>query len=94
MKNVTRNIVTKIGFIDFSSFDNESKHLVERRSGVQFSNDDQICLHHEKVYLTRYQSLQTSCANPISNHKKPVSSKYLSVLISIHTILISIFCYL
>ena len=68
--------VTKIGFIDFSSFDKESKHLVELR--VHFSNNDQIYLH-ENVYLTRYQSLQPSCANPFSNHKKLVSSKYLSL---------------
>ena len=31
--------------------------------------------HHEKVYLTRFESLQKICADPFVHHKKHTTSK-------------------
>ena len=47
------------------------KRLLEWRTGLVFANTDQVCFHHEKMYL----SLQKYCCDPHQIHKKRIKSK-------------------
>lgn len=71
----------KQGFLKYSSFSDNEKALIHWRSGVLLHEDDNVCFHHEKVFLSRYESLQRFCADPKSIHKKKISRKYNSMLI-------------
>lgn len=66
----------KSGFFKACKFDELEKNLLNLRCGVLLSNEDQVCYHHEKVYLSRFQNLQKSCCDPFGIHKKRVRHKY------------------
>lgn len=54
----------------------EDKALIEQRIGMKLSIiDSTICYHHEKVYLSRYESLQKVCADPFKTHTQQIKSK-------------------
>ena len=53
-----------IGFYPISSFTEENKELLELRCELQFAEEDEVCYHHEKAYLSSYQRLQKKCADP------------------------------
>ena len=66
------------GFIEFKDFIEEQKELLLWRSGIQnLSSDDKICFHHEKVFLTCFEYLQTACADPYGKHKNYANVSYL-----------------
>lgn len=46
----------------------ENQLLISWRCGLSFANTSQICLHHEALFLTQFESLQRNCCNPF--HKK------------------------
>ena len=83
IKSLCRNI----GFYPISSFTEENKELLELRCELQFAEEDEVCYHHEKAYLSSYQRLQKKCADPYKQHlKKQVKSK--SRVISLNIFLI------
>ena len=43
--------------------------LLKIRTGLNLTNTDYLCLHHEQVYLQKYTSRQCKCCDPFSNHK-------------------------
>ncbi|XP_033095661.1 uncharacterized protein LOC117100179 [Anneissia japonica] len=48
------------GFFAVNQISDEDKKLLEWRSGLTLADDYSICFHHHKVYLDRYESLQTA----------------------------------
>lgn len=66
----------KAGLLKVTDFSEEDKELMQWRCGYQFHNDDKVCFHHEKLYLTRYESLQKYCADPFTVHNKHITSKF------------------
>ena len=54
IKSLCRNI----GFYPISSFTEENKELLELRCELQFAEEDEVCYHHEKAYLSSYQRLK------------------------------------
>jgi hypothetical protein len=64
----------KTGLLKTSHLNAESKHLLSARTGLELQalENKQICLPHEKKYITRYSSLQTSCADPWKIHKSTI----------------------
>ena len=69
----------KKGLLPIFEFKEPDRHLIQWRCGIQLKDENQICLHHEKVYLTHYQSLQKYCSDPFSVHKKHIYSKFYSL---------------
>lgn len=66
------------GFIVFKDLAEDQRELLIWRSGVQnLSKEDKICFYHEKFFLARYESLQTSCADPYNKHTKQCKRKFL-----------------
>ena len=65
----------KSGLIAMSDLKLVDRRLLSWRCGVIFGEEDKICFHHEKVYLTRFESLQKICADPFVHHKKHITSK-------------------
>lgn len=63
------------GVLSLEDLSNDSVKLLEVRTGYKCKEGDSLCYHHEKVFLSRYQSLQTSCADPFQKHKKRVTGK-------------------
>lgn len=63
------------GFVSCSELSQGDKDLLQWRSGVHLTSQDQICMHHEKLYLSRFETLQKYCSDPFSIHKKHVTSK-------------------
>jgi hypothetical protein len=64
----------KAGFYNISDLSKESQQLITLRSGVNIgeSPDATLCYHHEKLFLSRYESLQKFCCDPFKKHKKHV----------------------
>jgi hypothetical protein len=64
----------KTGLLETSHLNAESKHLLAARTGLELQalEDKQICLRHEKKYITRYSSLQMYCADPWKIHKSTI----------------------
>ena len=45
--------------------------LLQHRTGIEFlTENDTICLHHQKHYLDRFEKLQTFCCDPWNRHAK------------------------
>ena len=63
------------GFKSISDFEIADKNLLEWRTGKVFADAGRVCFHHEKLYLSRYESLQKFCCDPHQIHKKRVRSK-------------------
>ena len=64
----------KVGFLQFSQLGKEEKSLLQWRCEASFKEMDTLCFHHEKIFLSRYESLQFYCANPWMVHKKKIKS--------------------
>ena len=57
----------------FKDFTDKEQELICLRSGVALINT--ICLHREKMFTTRYKSLQRYCCDPLKTHKKVKNRK-------------------
>lgn len=57
----------------------EEQQLISRRSGLQFDETSKICLHHEALFLAKFEHLQRTCCNPF-NKKSHISTKSLRVI--------------
>ena len=53
--------------------------LLCKRTSYEFQADDEICYHHEKVYLSWYKSLQIYCCDPYKRHNKKINKSLQSV---------------
>lgn len=69
----------KAGLLNIDEFPVHDKKLLQWRCHYQFEGDNNICFHHEKMYLSRYESLQKFCADPFRVHKKHITSKFKCV---------------
>ena len=58
---------------NISKYDRQGLELITSRTSYRFKNDDEVCSHHEKVYLSRYESVQKYCNDPFKTHKKNIS---------------------
>jgi hypothetical protein len=59
------------GFILVTNLTEEEQKLLRLRAEINLLGCDQtICNHHKAVYITRYESRQTSCVDPFKRHKK------------------------
>lgn len=56
------------GLLNISSFDKTTLDLLECRTGLFSIETGTICFHHEKEYLSRYESLQKYCCDPFNKH--------------------------
>ncbi len=70
----------KVGLKQVAALEKKSQELISWRSGITFSSEDSICLHHETVYLSRDECRQTSCCDPFQFHTKNVHSKSNKIL--------------
>lgn len=71
----------KTVFLLFSDLCESDRHLLLWRAGIplQPSASDIVCLHHEKRFLSRYESLQKFCCDPFSVRKKHVTKSLRTV---------------
>lgn len=69
----------KSGLKQVASLEKKTQELLSWRANITFSLEDTVCLHHEALYLIRYESRQTSCCDPFKMHKKSVRSKSQSL---------------
>lgn len=91
--HITSDAICKTtGFHKVSELEHASIQLLQWRSGVTFDSGDHntVCFYHEKVLISRYESLQKSCCDPFKRHKKLIKSKiykYYSASIDLHFLL-------
>ena len=58
------------GLILATELSQENKRMLEWRSGLTLSDKSTICVHHEELFLSRFESLQKYCCDPLNVHKK------------------------
>ncbi|XP_071950770.1 ARL14 effector protein-like [Antedon mediterranea] len=59
--------------INATDLSKEKKVLLEWRTAVEFADDNTICNHHEKKYISYYERLQRQCCDPFKRHKKAIT---------------------
>lgn len=82
----------KAGFHKIADISLESQQLITLRSGVNISasDDTTLCYYHEKIFLSRYESLQRFCCDPFNKHKKHITSKCcVCILAVIHSVVVT-----
>lgn len=62
----------------------EDKYLLSARLSMPISTIDDICLHHEQVFLTKFSSHKWKCCNPFQKHKKVRSNNLKVIDISLY----------
>ena len=70
------------GFHELSALDAVSIQLLYWRSGVNKfpqSDNNTVCFYHEKVFISRYESLQKYCCDPYKKHKKQIKCKICTI---------------
>lgn len=74
------NFCRKTGLRKICTLSDSDRHLLEWRSGVSstLTVDGTLCFHHEKVFLSRYESLQKYCCDPFKKHQKNITSKHMN----------------
>lgn len=68
-----KTLVRTVGRIKIKDIQRSDQVLIERRTLYAFNDNDDICHHHEKYYLSRYESLQKYCYDPNNVHMKKVT---------------------
>ena len=61
------------GRILISSIADPDIELLTQRTGHIFDSNNEICLHHEKVYISKYEALQKYYFDPYKSHKKKIT---------------------
>ena len=61
------------GWLNISDMNQKNVELLEKRTGYVKNICDNICHHHEKAYISRYESLQLYCCDPFKLYKKKIS---------------------
>ena len=60
------------GWLDISAMNQENVELLEKGQ-IMLKIYVIKCHHHEKAYISRYESLQLYCCDPFKLHKKKIS---------------------
>ena len=63
------------GVKKISEYKYEEKLLLEAWAGMSLCDASVICYHHNKVILSKYESIQKYCADPPSQHSIKINSK-------------------
>jgi hypothetical protein len=65
----------KKGFLSITDLSDDDRQLLLWRTGIesQPSSLERICLHHEALFLSRYESIQKFCCDPFNVHTKRVT---------------------
>ena len=58
----------KVGRQQIGSLSQEDRDLLTLRAKCTFDALSDICIHHEKKYIGRYQTTQRYCVNPFRTH--------------------------
>ena len=59
--------------IQMCNIANRDAELLTQRTGHTFEPNKEICFHHEKVYISKYEALQKYCFDPFKSHKKKIN---------------------
>ena len=59
--------------------DSDSYCFLEPTANCTFTDEDSICYHHEKFYLSHFENLQQYCSDPWKQHCKQIKSIYKSL---------------
>ena len=54
--------------------------LLFLRTNCTITEEDSMCYHHEKFYLSLFQNLQQYCSDPWKQHSKQIKSIYESLI--------------
>lgn len=77
-----KNYCNTTGLLAVASLSEENRVLLKFRSGIEMNEEDCVCLHHEKCYLSHYIKLQKYCCDPFGTHaKKKITSKFSSFIV-------------
>lgn len=74
---------SKAALIKCAELSIEDRELLSSRIGDgtnRIKSEDTLCLHHEKVYLSKYEHLQRSCCDPLQLHKDKSKTKQLRAI--------------
>ena len=71
------------GFAVFSKYSANEKKLIKLRSEVASKEDDNIYLHHEAVFLTKYEWLQKYCCDQNKKERKIRKLFQVSLVLSL-----------
>ena len=55
----------------------------EPTANCTFTDEDSICYHHEKFYLSHFENLQQYCSDPWKQHSKQIISIYESLILKL-----------
>ncbi|XP_004210963.1 ARL14 effector protein-like [Hydra vulgaris] len=61
-----------IGRIKLKDIVSTDAEVLIQRIGHTFEQNEEICFHHEKAYISRYEALQKYCCDPFKVHKKKI----------------------
>ena len=78
MKNAVSASVCKTP-VEFIG-DSDSYCFSEPTANCTFTDEDKICYHHEKFYLSYFENLQQYYSNPRKQHSKQIKSIYKSII--------------
>ena len=67
----------KAGIIAADELSLKDTKVLEWRAEISFPANGTICNHHEKLFISRYESLQKNCCDPFDIHKHHVASMFL-----------------
>ena len=67
------------GKVLFGSLSDDDKHLLCLRTRSSFEEEDVICYHHEKIYISYYENLQSYCCDPWNKHHKTIKNIHESL---------------
>ena len=58
----------RAGLIKLSDISTKERELILWRSNLntEMSEESTVCLHHQSLYFTKYNSLQQKCCDPFS----------------------------
>ena len=69
----------KVGRQQIGSLSQEDRDLLTLRAKCTFDALSDICIHHEKKYIGRYQATQRYCVNPFNTHGIQISKDLRNV---------------
>ena len=69
----------KVGRQQIGSLSQEDRDLLTLQKKCTFDASSDICIHHEKKYIGRYQATQRYCVNPFNTHGIQISKDLRNV---------------
>ena len=78
----------KTGLIPITELSRDDIDLIVWRTGIRKSNLKIICLHHQKLYLEKFTTLNPFCANPFGHHDEKIRCKGKMILSFLYNLII------